>query len=254
MQPTESLEIIKLDKNNIEDEHICCSFSNKKCLEGYADKKAWLSERFSEGYVFRKLNVRGKVFIEYIPAENGWAPIEADGFMLINCFWVSGKYKGDGHGKALLADCLKDAEGMKGVAVITTKKKMPFASDKKFFIKNGFQVCDTAEPYFELLHKPFDKNCTPPKFKDCAKEGLCDNRDGITIYYTDACPFNDYYINTELTEMADKYNKKLNIVKISSKEQAQNHFVPYTNYSVFYNGRFVTHQILTKSNFEKFIS
>ena len=33
---------------------------------------------------------RGKCFIEYIPAENAWVPIEAAGWLYINCLWVSG--------------------------------------------------------------------------------------------------------------------------------------------------------------------
>ena len=35
----ESMKIITLDENNIEDEHICCGFSDKKIAEGYSLKK-----------------------------------------------------------------------------------------------------------------------------------------------------------------------------------------------------------------------
>ena len=44
-------------------------------------KEAWLADRFDEGLVFLKSVERGKCFIEYIPAENAWIPIEADGYM-----------------------------------------------------------------------------------------------------------------------------------------------------------------------------
>ena len=40
---------------------------------------------------------RGKCFIEYIPAENAWNPIIADGYMYINCLWVAGSFKGNGY-------------------------------------------------------------------------------------------------------------------------------------------------------------
>ena len=36
-------------------------------------------------------------FIEYIPAENAWVPINADGYMYIDCLWVSGSFKGKGY-------------------------------------------------------------------------------------------------------------------------------------------------------------
>ena len=39
---------------------------------------------------------RGKCFIEYIPGENAWVPIEAEGYLYINCLWVSGSLKGHG--------------------------------------------------------------------------------------------------------------------------------------------------------------
>ena len=32
-------------------------------------RKAWLKERFPEGHTFKKFDVGGKVFIEYVPAE-----------------------------------------------------------------------------------------------------------------------------------------------------------------------------------------
>ena len=38
---------------------------------------------------------RGKCFIEYIPAENAWVPIAADGYLNIACLWVSASMKGN---------------------------------------------------------------------------------------------------------------------------------------------------------------
>jgi hypothetical protein len=74
------------------------------------------------GYTFRKLNFRGKDLIEYCPAEKGWLPIEANGYMLINCFWVSGRYLGNGYGQMLLDRCVMDAKDMYGMVAIVAKK------------------------------------------------------------------------------------------------------------------------------------
>lgn len=49
-------------------------------------KKEWMKNRFAEGLVFLKCDVRGKCFIEYIPAESAWAPVYAPDYMYINCF------------------------------------------------------------------------------------------------------------------------------------------------------------------------
>ena len=100
---------ITLTKENIADEHICCAFSDKKCKESYDLKKEWLKREFDNGYVFRRIDARAKVFIEYGPAEKGWAPIDAANYLLINCFWVSGQYKGQGYAKELLRLALDDA-------------------------------------------------------------------------------------------------------------------------------------------------
>lgn len=48
-------------------------------------KKEWLKQRFEEGLVFYRSAERGKCFYEYIPAENAWVPIDADGYIYINC-------------------------------------------------------------------------------------------------------------------------------------------------------------------------
>ena len=73
-----NIDFITLTKDNIEKEHICCAFSDKKCQESYNLKKEWLKRQFENGYVFRRLNERAKVFIEYGPAENGWVPVKAE--------------------------------------------------------------------------------------------------------------------------------------------------------------------------------
>ena len=40
------MEYIKVTKDNIESEHICCAISNNKDVQ-VASKKAWLTARFS---------------------------------------------------------------------------------------------------------------------------------------------------------------------------------------------------------------
>ncbi len=249
----EELIIKAVTEDNIAKEHICCAISDKKCIEGYHAKKEWLKNQFKDGYVFKKLDVRGKVFIEYVPAEKAWVPINAPNYMLINCFWVSGKYKGNGHGKALLQECEKDAKGMNGVVVVAATKKQPFMSEKKFFQKQGFVLCDKAEPYFELWYKPFKKDAPIPTFKGIAKNATCDIENGLAVYYTNGCPFNEYYV-ADLKKVATKKGYDIKAVKIESREQAQNNFVPHTLYSVFKDGKFVTQHILNEKYFDKFIS
>ena len=86
------MDYIRITDDNIEKEHICCAMSGKQGVI----KKEWLKQRFKEGLVFCRSTERGKCFIEYIPAENAWVPIQTDGYFYIDCLWVSGSLKGHG--------------------------------------------------------------------------------------------------------------------------------------------------------------
>lgn len=99
------MNYIRITKENIDREHICCAMSGKQSIV----KKEWLRQRFEEGLVFYRSEERGKCFIEYIPAENAWVPIMADGWLYINCLWVSGSMKGHGYSNDLLEECIRDA-------------------------------------------------------------------------------------------------------------------------------------------------
>lgn len=132
---------ITLTENNIDKDHICCAFSDKKCLAGYELKKEWLTKEFANGYVFRRLDARAKVFIEYVPAEYAWLPVTAPNYLMINCFWVSGQYKGQGHGYNLLQSVIEDAKKQQknGLVTVVGTKKNHFMSDTKWLLKHGFE-------------------------------------------------------------------------------------------------------------------
>ena len=97
------MDYIRITEDNIDGEHICCAMSGKQSLV----KKEWLRQRFAEELVFYRSRERGKCFIEYIPAEYAWLPIQAEGYLYINCLWVSGSMKGHGYSNDLLAECIR---------------------------------------------------------------------------------------------------------------------------------------------------
>ena len=140
------MEYIRVTKENLEQEHICCAISSNKDIQ-VSSKKQWLSGRLEEGLVFLKSIERGKCFIEYIPAENAWVPITAERYMYIDCLWVSGSFKGHGYSNDLLGECIRDSreKGRKGLCVLSSAKKRPFLADPKFLSHKGFTVCDTAD-------------------------------------------------------------------------------------------------------------
>ena len=66
---------ITINQGNIDNEHVCCAISDKKCAASYELRKEWLKREFENGLVFRRINDRAKVFIEYGPAEKAWVPV-----------------------------------------------------------------------------------------------------------------------------------------------------------------------------------
>ncbi len=111
-----------------------------------------MKKRFKEGLRLKLLLInegprRGftsRGFIEYIPGEYTWRGIDAKGHMAIHCIWVVGRNKKHGYGKMLLEQCLNDAKGLNGVAVVTSEQ--PWLTNKRFFLKNGFKLIDKAHP------------------------------------------------------------------------------------------------------------
>ncbi len=247
------MEILKLNNTNIQDEHICCAISDKKCQDGYAKKKEWLKKEFKNGYNFQKLDVRGKVFIEYAPLEHSWLPINGNSFMVINCFWVSGRFKKLGNGKKLLKECLSDAKGMDGVIAVSSDKKRPFMTDPNFLKSQGFEIIDEAKPFFKLWGLKTNPNATFPTFMQSAKSGKCPDNNGITAYYSNTCPFTDYYTNDLLRKYAERKNIPLKINHIKTKKDGQNMPIPWIINSVFYKGELVSLEMKVERHLEKLI-
>lgn len=249
--------LITLDTTNIDHEHICCAFSDKKCAESYQLKKDWLKNEFDNGYVFRRLDARAKVFIEYGPAEMGWVPVSADNYLLINCFWVSGQYKGKGYAKQLLQSAIEDAIKNKksGLVTVVGTKKFHFMSDTKWLLKQGFKDIQQTEAGFSLLVLKLDENAKNPTFNTSATLGECKEKKGITVYFSNRCPFAEFHVMNSLIETVKKRNLHLEVIKIENAEQAQNAPSPATIFSLFYNGKFVTTDISAclDSRFDKIV-
>lgn len=240
------MKYIHITKENIDKEHICCAMSGKQSLA----KKEWLKQRFDEGLVFHRSEERGKCFIEYIPAEKAWVPIEADGWIYINCLWVSGSMKGHGYSSELLSECVHDAQmqGKKGICILSAEgRKREFLSDPRFLKYKGFTVADVSDCGINLMILPLAENVSVPKFKDCAKQPM-ENEKGFVLYYTDQCPFTYYWV-PKVLEAAKKHNIPIKAIHITDREAAQNTPAPVTTYALFQDGCFLTQKILTEKKF-----
>lgn len=249
------MKIISIDKSNIEQEHICCAIGNDKENKKRAQsKKDWMKEKFDAGLVFKRLDDRGKIFIEYMPIENVWKPIIGKNYMAINCLWVSGKFKGQGISKKLLNECIKDAKKQKmdGVVVVSSTKVKPFLTDKKFYLHNNFEIIDTAPPYFELLVLKFNKNAKNPSFTENVKKGICNNKKGFTFIYSNQCPFMEEYVGL-LSDICKDKKISCKVIHLKNHKEAQEVGSPFGTLGIYYNGEFKIHELMPEKKFEKFI-
>ena len=220
------MNYIRITRDNIDREHIFCAMSGKQSLR----KKEWLKQRLEEGLVFCRSEERGKCFIEYLPTENAWVPIRAEGYLYINCLWIAGAMKGHGYANDLLAECSRDAEaqGRKGICILSAQgRKREFLSDPKFL--------------------PLAPDARPPEFRDCAKHPEA-APDGFVLYYTDQCPYTSYWV-PRVQETAREHGIPLRVIHITSREEAQRVPAPVTTYALFRDGRFLTQGIQSDKKF-----
>ncbi len=240
------MDFIHITAENIDREHICCAMSNKQSVM----KKEWMKRRFAEGLVFYRSVERGKCFIEYIPAENAWAPIEAPGYIYINCLWVSGSMKGHGYSNELLDECIRDArsQGRRGLCILSSaKKKKEFLADPRYLAHKGFMTADESVNDITLMYLPLGEGAEPPRFRPCAKSAHT-QEEGFVLYYTDQCPFTYYWVPV-VEAAAREHDIPLKVIHITDGKTARSVPAPVTTYALFKDGKFVTHGIQTDKKF-----
>lgn len=182
-----SNQFINLTVENLMQEHLCCIIRSKKPHPGVESKRSWLNERLEEGHVFRKLDTKGAVFIEYAPPETAWVPVEGENYLYIYCLWVTGEFKGKGYGRQLMEYCLANAKAREkaGVCMLGAKTQKAWLSGQAFAEKYGFETVDTTPDGYRLLVLSFDG--TKPWFTENAKR-LEIAGQKLTIYYSPSVP------------------------------------------------------------------
>lgn len=246
-----NIEFVNLTAENLEKEHLCCIIRSKKAHPGIEAKRQWLSERLKEGHVFRKLNEKATVFIEYAPLETAWVPITGDNFYYVYCLWVSGSCKGKGYGRALMEYCVADARenGKSGICMLGAKKQKAWLSDQTFAKKFGFEVVDTTEQGYELLALSFDG--TSPRFAQNVKNKGIETEE-LTIYYDTQCPY--IYQNLETVKKYCDINEiPVSVIPVDTLQKAKALPCVFNNWGVFYKGKFQTVNLLDEASLARIL-
>ena len=244
-------EFINLTPENLPDQHLCCIIRTKKPHPGVEAKRAWLAERLKDGHVFRKLDEKATVFIEYAPLEKAWVPIEGENFLYIYCLWVNGDQKSHGYGKELMEYCIADAKakGKSGICMLGSQKQKAWLSDKNFAQKFGFEAADFTDNGYELLCLSLDG--TKPRFCENAKRMTIPDKD-LTVYYSEQCPYTYLFLES-IEKYCSENSVPLNIVKVDTLQKAKSLPCVFNNWAIFYGGEFKTVNLIDAKAAEKLI-
>jgi L-amino acid N-acyltransferase YncA len=250
--------IIDINENNIDEQELFCKKTKKK-FNGYQSKVRWIKERFKEGLNYKLLIVKegnketSRGMIEYIPGEYNWRGIQANGWMVIHCLWVVGKAKEHGYGSQLLELAIKDAReaGMHGIVGMSADKG-GWLPKSKIFENHGFEKVDEIEPYFKLYAKKFSDEVKIPRFYPISEEKQKEYQKGVTIFYTDQCP----YLVDLVEELKQEPNgDKINAIRLNDcKEAQENGVYPYGTYCIICNGNISLYKHPTRKEIQAIIN
>ncbi|MDY6932376.1 MAG: YoaP domain-containing protein, partial [Halobacteriota archaeon] len=76
---------------------------------------------------------------------------------------------------------------------------------------------------------------------------------GLTFLYSDLCPYTADWVD-EMIAVAEKYDLPCEKIKIEGLKQAKDLPTPWGIFSLFYNGEFLTYEVMTDKKFEKLLS
>lgn len=242
---------INLTAENLASEHLCCIIRSKRPHAGVEAKRQWLAQRLREGHVFRKLDAKATVFIEYAPLETAWVPVMGDNYIYLYCLWVLGHDRGKGYGRALMEYCLADArqKGKSGVCMLGADRQKAWLSDQAFAKKFGFEVVDTTREGYQLLALSFDG--TTPRFAPNVQKGEIQRKE-LTIYYDMQCPYVCQTVQ-RIEQHCLSSGVPVSLKEVDTLQKAKGLPCVFNNWAVFYQGQFQTVNLLSIASLEKLL-
>ena len=250
-----AFSIYDVTAENVDQTGFFCYMSKRK-EPGYKQKRDWLMERFSEGMRIKILHEEGgrdTGFIEYIPGENAWRALNAEGFMVIHCLWVVGKGKDKGFGSELIKACIDDAreQGKAGVAMVTTDRV--WLAKKDVFLKHGFTQVDQAMGIFQLLQfdlKAGGKTSFPTNWEERAQKFGA----GLTVLRTPQCPYIENGANDILSFAKSRGIATRTHVFQTAKEVQSDSPSPYGVFGTVLDGKLLAYHYLLQKDFARLMA
>lgn len=247
---TENMVMINVTPENSEKETFFCIKDIKS--PGFKSKQRWFEKRYEKGLRMKILKIDDKMigFIEYVPANQAWRPVDAPNFMFIHCITVySKKDRCKGFGAMLIDEALKEAKstGLSGVCTMTSKGA--WVAEKSVFEQNGFKQVD-KRGRFELLSKKWNDSVSDPKLIDWTANQ--NKYKEWYLSYSDQCPWHEKSA-FDLLNTAMDYGIDLKVKKIETAEDAKNAPSGFGAFNLLHDGKLLEDHYISSTRFKNII-
>jgi GNAT superfamily N-acetyltransferase len=243
--------ITTVTPENILDTGLYCLGNTR--APGFERKRRWFAKRCEEGLRLKILEDeegRQLGFIEYIPAEKAWRPVDAPGYLFIHCMFVSRKpNKGRGHGSRLIGECLREARAKdrNGVAVMTSDGA--WVTGKDIFLRHGFEEA-ARRGRFELRVRQTRASAPDARLVDWeAKQA---RYKGWHLVYADQCPYHQKAADA-LREKAEEHGIELSVRRLTTAKQAQAAPSGFGVFSLLRDGTLLEDHYISATRFENIL-
>jgi GNAT superfamily N-acetyltransferase len=246
----DAVSLVKVGPGNVSECGIGCLTGPRNV--GLRPKVEWLQRRFGEGlrfFLFRDKQDRPLAFLEYVPGEYAWRPVDASGWLFVHCLWVYPRgQKVGGLGTRLIQACVEEArrEGAIGVAAMVSDG--PWMASKHVFVKNGFTQIGEVDRFQLVIHRL--KDGREPRFREIS--GKLVKYRGLHLLYCAQCPMLPKSVN-DLSEMAAEHGLKLNVTVLKNPHEAQNAPSYYGVFNLIWNGRLLSDHYVSKTRFRNLL-
>lgn len=219
---------------------------------GFAPKAEWLQERFDEGlryFLFRDWKARPLAFLEYVPGEHAWRPVEAEGWLFVHCLWVYARgQKVGGLGSRLIQACVEEAHRMGAVGVATLASEGPWMADSRIFERAGFEQIDQADRFVLLARRlrpgPLPR-IRPVERNHAAYQGL-------HVVYSAQCPYLPKSV-ADLRQVASERGIELHVTVLETPAKAQRGPSCYGVFGLLWNGELLSDHYVSATRFRNIL-
>lgn len=247
----DNIRYVLANRDNIESMGFCC-IKNRKA-EGYSGKLAWYtgnSQTDVSNIVALDENNKKMGFIEFMPSEEAWRPVNAKDYFFIQCMAVlSKKDRNLGIASTLLELCFDLAIKSNKAGVCSFASKGVWVHDSSLFVKNGYEIIDSLGRY-ELVVKKVNKDAPNPSFYNWIDE--VKKYKGFHLLYSNQCPWHIKSVE-DLRHIADQLNIELNISIISTHKKAQKGPSGFGTFALINNGKLLSDHYISGSRFKNIL-